>query len=56
MAILAKNNILVEEDEAAVILDFLYNMAKNYSKTKTAEPLGSIEPLKSRSTSFKFAF
>ncbi|MFT3949133.1 MAG: hypothetical protein QM763_19365 [Agriterribacter sp.] len=29
IAILAKNNINVDDDEAAVILDFLYLLAKN---------------------------
>lgn len=32
MMILAKNNIEVDEEEATVILDFLYLMAKNHKK------------------------
>lgn len=32
IAILAKKDIKVDGDEAAVILDFLYLMAKNYKK------------------------
>ena len=32
IAILAKSDIQVNEDEGSVILDFLYLMAKNYKK------------------------
>ncbi len=32
IAILAKNGIQVDDGEAAIILDFLYLMAKNYKK------------------------
>ncbi len=32
IAILAKNGIQVEDDEATVIVDFLYLMAKNHKK------------------------
>jgi len=32
IAILAKNGIPVDHEEATVILDFLYLMAKNYKK------------------------
>lgn len=33
IAILAKKGIQVDNDEATVILDFLYLMSKNYKKT-----------------------
>lgn len=42
IAILAKNDIEVDDDEANVILDFLYLMSKNYNKPeeeKNAETL-----------------
>lgn len=32
IALLAKNGVQVNEEEAAVILDFLYLMAKNHNK------------------------
>jgi len=32
ITILAKNGIEVDDDEATVIVDFLYLMAKNYKK------------------------
>lgn len=32
--ILAKKGIQVDDDEATVILDFLYLMSKNYKKTR----------------------
>ena len=35
VAILAKNNIEVNESEAAVILNFLYHIAQNYNQHKT---------------------
>jgi len=34
ITILAKNGIQVDDEETAVILDFLYLMAKNYKKTE----------------------
>ncbi|MGB6093342.1 MAG: PTS sugar transporter subunit IIBC [Moheibacter sp.] len=34
ITILAKNGIQVDDEETAVILDFLYFMAKNYKKTE----------------------
>lgn len=34
VTILAKNNIEVNDDEAAIILDFLYLIARNYNKLK----------------------
>lgn len=39
IAILAKNNIQVDENEAAVILNFLYHVAKIYSSAKTGKTL-----------------
>ena len=39
IVILAKNNIQVDEDEAAVILNFLYHVAKTYSNAKTIKTL-----------------
>lgn len=41
IAILAKNGIEVDDDEATVIVDFLYHMAKNHKKDekeKTPKP------------------
>lgn len=41
IAILAKNGIEVDDDEATVIVDFLYLMAKNHKKDekeKTPKP------------------
>ena len=35
--ILTQNGIHVDEDEAAVILDFLYLMSKNHKERKMAE-------------------
>jgi len=35
ITILAKNNILVDDKEAAEILDFLYLVAKGYSSDKS---------------------
>lgn len=34
IAILAKEGIQVDDDEATIILDFLYLMSKNYKKTE----------------------
>jgi len=39
IAILAKNNIQVDEDEAAVILKFLYHVAKTYNNINTIKAL-----------------
>lgn len=41
IAILAKNGIEVDDDEARVIMDFLYLIAKNHKKDReeeTSEP------------------
>lgn len=35
IAILARNGVQVDDDEAIVMLDFLYLMAKNYKKPET---------------------
>ncbi len=35
--ILAKSGIEVDDSEASIILDFLYLIAKNYSKNEEAE-------------------
>lgn len=46
IAILAKNGIEVDDDEATVIVDFLYLMAKNHKKDgkeKILKPQGEIE-------------
>ncbi|WP_367916263.1 hypothetical protein [Leadbetterella sp. DM7] len=46
IAILAKNGIQVNDEEAAVILDFLYLMAKNHKKDReeeTSKPEGEVE-------------
>jgi len=46
ITILAKNGIEVDDDEAMVIVDFLYLMAKNHIKEKvekTPKPQGEIE-------------
>ncbi len=46
IAILAKNGIEVDDDEATVIVDFFYLMAKNYKKDgkeKLTKPKGEIE-------------
>lgn len=37
IATLAKDGIQVNEEEASVILDFLYLVAKNYNKPKVAQ-------------------
>lgn len=39
IAILAKSNIQVNNQEAAVILDFFYHIAQCYSKGDTYKPL-----------------
>ena len=46
ITILAKNGIEVDDDEAMVIVDFLYLMAKNHTKEKVekiSKPKGEIE-------------
>lgn len=46
ITILAKNGIEVDDDEANVIVDFLYLMAKNHTKEKVekmSKPKGEIE-------------
>jgi len=46
ITILAKNGIEVDDDEAMVIVDFLYLMAKNHTKEnveKTSKPKREIE-------------
>mgnify|MGYP000917337196 CR=1 FL=1 len=46
ITILAKNGIEVDDDEAMVIVDFLYFMAKNHTKEKVekiSKPKGEIE-------------
>lgn len=46
ITILAKNGMEVDDDEATVIVDFLYLMAKNHTKEieeKTPRPQGEIE-------------
>jgi len=51
ITILAKNGIEVDDDEAMVIVDFLYLMAKNHTKEKiekTPKPQGEIELKKNR--------
>ena len=37
ISVLAKNGIKVDDSEACVILDFLYLIAKNYSKKEEVE-------------------
>jgi len=37
ISVLAKNGIEVDDSEASVILDFLYLIAKNYSKKEEVE-------------------
>jgi hypothetical protein len=48
ITILAKNNIQVDEDEAAVILNFLYHIAKTYSKVKNDQNRGDLEETSNR--------
>jgi len=51
IAILAKNGIQVSEEEAGIILDFLYLVAKNYNKPdedQEAESLRRNRTLKKR--------
>lgn len=42
MEILAHHGIHLDEDEADVILDFLYLMSKNYKETKDDENAGAL--------------
>jgi len=42
IAILAKNGIQVSEEEADVILDFLYLVAKNYNKLEERQGAESL--------------
>ncbi len=42
IAILAKNGIQVNEEEADVILDFLYLVAKNYNKPEEGQEAESL--------------
>lgn len=42
IAILAKNDIQVNEEEANIILDFLYIVAKNYNKPEKAQEAESL--------------
>lgn len=39
IAMLSKNGIQVDEDEAAIILEFLYLVSKNHPKTKNVGTL-----------------
>jgi predicted amino acid-binding ACT domain protein len=46
ITILAKNGVEVDDDEANVIMDFFYLMAKNHTKEKVekmSKPKGEIE-------------
>ena len=46
ITILAKNGVEVDDEEAMVIMDFLYLIAKNHTKEKvekTPKPKGEIE-------------
>ncbi|WP_130736794.1 PTS sugar transporter subunit IIBC [Flavobacterium sp. J27] len=40
---LAKNGIVINDNEAAVILDFLYFMSKNYNKPKDGKEFETLE-------------
>lgn len=40
ISLLAKNNIEVSDSEAAVILDFLYLIARNFNKQKAPKKVG----------------
>ncbi len=42
MQVLAKNNIEVNDDEASVILDFLYHIAQNYNKHEAYNKMESL--------------
>lgn len=43
VAILAKNNIEVNDSEAAIILDFLYHVAQNYNKRRGHQKTGNLK-------------
>jgi hypothetical protein len=49
ISILAKNNIEVNDSEAAIILDFLYHLAQNYNKHSVRK----IDNLKGKSNLLK---
>lgn len=42
IAILTKNGIQVNEEEASIILDFLYLVAKNHNKSEEAQKSESL--------------
>lgn len=48
--ILAKSNIEVSDSEAAIILDFLYHVARNYNKQEARKEISN---LKGKSNLFK---
>lgn len=48
ISILAKNGVQVDGDEATVILDFLYLLAKNYNKPETEKKSNPNEKSNSR--------
>ncbi|HEY0298677.1 MAG TPA: hypothetical protein VGB84_05610 [Arachidicoccus sp.] len=43
VAILAKNDINVNDSEAVVILDFLYDIARNYNKHKAHKNVNNLK-------------
>ena len=49
ISVLAKNGIEVDDSEASVILDFLYLIAKNYSKKEEVE--NTLNPKEKSNTS-----
>lgn len=51
IAILAKSGIWVDDDEATIILDFLYLISKNYNK---ADKEKNVETLTRNRTSKKY--
>lgn len=42
ISILEKNEIIVDEQEANIILDFLYLIAKNYNKSTKSKKIRSL--------------
>lgn len=40
---MAKNNIEVNDSEAAIILDFLYHVAQNYNKRRGHQKTGNLK-------------
>ena len=40
--ILAKNNIEINDSEAAIILDFLYHMAQNHNKHEAHKKINTL--------------